>query len=107
MNADTPRDCHQIAKELNRIIDLNDWHKNHALKIMADGVKAKFDQNEHLNKLLLDTGDKRLVECNPYDSFWSCGLILKDNERILDTQNWPGDNKLGNILKYVRDGFQV
>ncbi len=74
---------------------------------MADRVKAKFDQNEHLKKLLLDTRDKRLVECNPYDSFWSCGLPLKDTVTILDTQNWPGENNLGDILKCVRDGFQV
>ncbi len=74
---------------------------------MADGVKAKFDQIKHLKKLLLDTGDKRLVECNPYVSFWSCGLPLKDTEKILNTQNWPGENNLGDILKCVRDGFQV
>ncbi len=65
MNADTPRDCHQIAKELNRIIYLNDWHKNHALEIMADGVKAKFDQNEHLKKLLLDTGSESVIHMTP------------------------------------------
>ncbi len=105
MNADTLWDCHQIAKEINRIKDLNDWHKNHALKFMADGVKAKFDQNEHLKKL--DTGDKRLVECNSYKSFWSYGLPLKDIEKILETQNWAGENNLGDILKCVRDGFQV
>jgi ribA/ribD-fused uncharacterized protein len=107
MEASSPSDCKRISTELDKIIDLDDWHKNHAAKIMTDGVKAKFEQNENIRNFLLATGEKTLVEANPYDKHWSCGFSLKDTAKILDVDNWPGDNELGNILMDTRNAFRV
>ncbi len=42
MNADTANDCHKIGKQIDRLIDLDDWHTNHALVVMTNGVRTKF-----------------------------------------------------------------
>lgn len=71
-------------------------------KIVIAGLLRKFSQNEHLLKALLDTGTRRLVEASPYDKLWGCGLKESD-PRILDENNWPGLNKLGNCLEVARE----
>jgi len=42
-------------------------------KIMRDAVLAKFTQHEGLRKLLLETGDSKLVEHTTNDSYWGDG----------------------------------
>jgi ribA/ribD-fused uncharacterized protein len=51
----------------------------------------KFRQNPALRKALLDTGDAKLIESSPYDSYWGEG---KDKK---------GLNHLGTILERVRN----
>ena len=51
----------------------------------------KFRQNPALRKALLDTGDAKLIESSPYDSYWGEG---KDKK---------GFNHLGTILERVRN----
>ena len=50
----------------------------------------KFRQNPVLRKALIDTGDAKLIESSPYDSYWGEG---KDK---------TGFNHLGTILERVR-----
>ncbi len=61
---------------------------------MIDGIKCMFDQNEHLKRFLLETGDKPIVEINPYNNYWSCGLSMKDTNKLQDRDNWLGANNL-------------
>lgn len=86
-NASTPGD----AKRLGRLVPLRpDWDEVR-LAFMEEIVFQKFDQNEDLKKLLLDTGDEELVEGNTWrDYFW--GVC-----------NGQGENNLGKILMKVRD----
>jgi len=45
-------------------------------EITADDTKAlsaKFDQNNSLHKRLFDTNQRKFVETNQYDQFWSIG----------------------------------
>jgi ribA/ribD-fused uncharacterized protein len=51
--------------------------------------------------LLLDTGDKILVEGNAKDNIWAVGLDWND-DRILDPSNWNGQNLLGKVLMELR-----
>ena len=74
---------------------------------MREGIKAKFSQNHSLKQFLLDTGDKKLVEANPYDQFWSCGIGIKDHKGLLDEKAWPGQNILGIILRETRDSLKM
>ncbi len=107
MNAETPNNCHKIAKQIDRLIDLDEWQMNHAIVVMACGVRAKFKQNTYLRNFLLETGDKSLVEMNPYDKYWSCGLRQTDTDKIMDVINWPGNNHLGHILEDLKDSLKT
>lgn len=59
--------------------------------IMYDAVLAKFTQHEGLKKLLLSTGDAKLIEHTTNDSYWG------------DGGHGRGRNMLGIILMRVRD----
>lgn len=65
------------------------------------GNMAKFTQNTHLGDLLLDTGDKELVEASPYDKIWGIGLSTYSADRF-DKTKWKGTNWLGEVLMKVR-----
>jgi len=58
--------------------------------IMLKCLKAKFTQHKSLKKLLLGTGDKRLIEHTSNDSYWG------------DGRDGSGQNKLGKLLMQVR-----
>ena len=45
---------------------------------METALHAKFTQNPRLRQMLCDTGNKLIIEANPRDNFWSCGLTLFD-----------------------------
>lgn len=83
--ADTPAS----AKKLGRVIQIRDDWDDVKFGIMLDFVRLKF-QIPELNKKLLDTGDRELIEGNTWgDRFWGvCGGV--------------GDNNLGKILMKVR-----
>lgn len=59
--------------------------------IMRDGLRAKFTQNAGLKKLLLSTGNKKLEDGSPTDSYWGIGKSGK------------GKNRLGMLLMELRD----
>ena len=85
-----------MAKRLGRKVQLRpDWEEV-KVGIMEEIVFAKFEQNEELVKLLLDTGDRILEEGNTWhDTFW--GVDLKTRK---------GKNNLGKILMKVRDYYK-
>lgn len=63
--------------------------------VMRRAVLAKFQKHEDIRQILLDTGDKELVENAPGDYYWGCG---KDGS---------GKNMLGIILMEVRDQLRL
>jgi hypothetical protein len=58
--------------------------------IMYKALKVKFN-NYTLQKKLLETGNKELVEDSPYDSYWGVG------------RNGTGKNRLGILLMKLRE----
>lgn len=60
-------------------------------EVMLVAVRAKFSQHAELARLLLDTGDARLVEHTENDSYWA------------DGGDGRGRNRLGQILMQVRE----
>ena len=95
----SPKEC----KALGRRLGTGSMPLWNTLKydIMKTAVREKFPQNENLQKFLLNTGDKILVEASPYDIIWGIGLSVKD---AIETPpiSWPGRNLLGEILMEVR-----
>lgn len=79
------------AKSLGRKVDLRgDW-EDVKVELMAQIVYEKFAGNSYNAKLLLDTGDRELIEGN----WW--------NDRFWGVCKGVGENKLGKILMYVRE----
>jgi ribA/ribD-fused uncharacterized protein len=100
MNSDDPA----VQKRAGRLIENFDqtvWDQN-KVELMQLAVYLKFSQNEDLKKILLDTGDKILVEASPYDKIWGIGMGA-DHKDILDESKWNGENLLGKVLMEVRD----
>jgi len=79
------------AKRYGRRIKIRkDWD-DIKIRIMTDIVFCKFSQNNYLKIMLLDTGDRLIVEGNRWgDQFWG-------------VSNGHGRNELGRILMYARD----
>ncbi len=100
LSAKSPYDCYRLGLQLNKD---DDWKKREALKIMYDTCYAKFSQNDHLKKFLLDTGDAILIEASPRDRFWGVGTPLSDRQNLSDPTKWRGQNNLGKILRQIRD----
>src|SRR5262249_13351594 len=59
-------------------------------EIMRRSVLRKFETHADIREILLNTGDKAIVENAPGDYYWGCG---KDG---------TGKNRLGQILVEVR-----
>ena len=70
-------------------------------QIVLCGNFQKFLQNPPLRSFLLQTGDRILVEANPYDRIWGIGMS-KYQSGIQDPGNWRGLNLLGFALMQVR-----
>ena len=71
---------------------------------MKTGLAAKF-QCRSLRDFLLATGNKAIEKCNAYDTFWSCGFGL-DNQNFAFRSKWKGKNHLGNLLQEVRSDLR-
>ena len=85
--------------------DKEKWEKR-AKYIVETANYAKFTQYEDLQRMLLDTGDKIIVEASPWDCVWGAGLKA-DDKRILDPKNWRGTNWLGEVIMGVRDLLMI
>ena len=70
----------------------SDWNEV-KLKIMKEILHAKVLQHTYVQKKLLESGDKELVENSWKDSFWGWG------------QNKDGKNNLGKLWMEVREEF--
>lgn len=71
-----------------------DWNEV-KVDIMTELIRAKAAQNQDVTDCLLKTGDKKIVENSPWDSFWGCG------------PDGNGQNKMGEILMLVRSEIQA
>jgi len=67
-----------------------DW-ESVKVSIMADALHAKFTQHDELRDILLATGEAKLVEHTPRDSYWG------------DGGDGSGKNMLGQLLMKLRD----
>lgn len=69
--------------------------------IVVEGGYHKFSQHEDLKQLLIDTGDKIIVEASPIDPIWGIGIGMDDPKRFDETK-WAGQNLLGKALMQNR-----
>ena len=69
--------------------------------IMDNVLRCKFEQNQHLQIALKQTGDKVLYEANEHDDYWGTGVGLRDKALFQKTKR--GENKLGQLLMHLRN----
>lgn len=100
MKTVAPSKCKELGRKVKNF-SLLAWSEV-ADKVMLEGVKEIFFQNQHLREKLLETGNSTIVEATPFDIYWGSGLGI-DNEDNRDTGRWRGYNKLGEILMFVRE----
>ena len=98
LNSD-PRKTKGLGRKVKNF-DADKWEKV-SLDIMIEVNMEKFSQNLRMEKHLLSTNDKIIVEASPYDKIWGIGLH-QDDDRVLDESQWDGLNKLGIALMEVR-----
>lgn len=70
------------------------------LGIVERGNYLKFTQNEKYKKVLLDTGDRLLVEASKDDKIWGIGFTAA-KAKTVERKKW-GQNLLGVALMNVR-----
>lgn len=92
----TPKEAKRLGRKVkgfdNDAWDLVKYDK------MKDVLMAKFDSTEYKD-VLLNTGNKILVEASPYDRIW--GIGYDDQNALSNKDNW-GQNLLGKCLMEVR-----
>ncbi len=95
----SPKEVQSLGRQVKNYDD-EIWQKV-SFETVVDGNMGKFTQNGDIEKFLLSTRDKVLVESSPIDSIWGIGLD-KDDPRAIDPNLWLGKNKLGFALMEVR-----
>ena len=91
-------ECKQLAYETENY-DHNHWISN-ASKLCKAGIRAKYEQNNSLKKLLLNTGTKKIVECSK-DRDWGTGVPLGRFD-CLSADKWYSRGILGPLLMEIR-----
>jgi N-glycosidase YbiA len=86
--AKSPKDAALMGRDRQRPLR-PDWDEVKD-EIMYLAVLHKFKTHSNICAVLLDTGDKELVENTTSDYYWGCGT------------NKTGKNKLGKILMRIR-----
>ena len=90
-----PRDAFEISRNpsVSRW-QRSDWD-NVKLDVMYKALLAKFSQHDDLKTILLDTGNRMLVEHTSNDRYWG------------DGGDGHGQNNLGKLLMHVRDVLRL
>lgn len=104
MKTSSPKKQKHLGRSVSNF-DTGKWNSV-AREIVFKGNVAKFSQNKDLKKILLDTGNKTLVEASPYDRVWGIGLAA-DDPNATKPSNWRGTNWLGEVLMRVRNELRT
>lgn len=97
-----------LQKRLGRAVKNynEDTWANVRVDVVYEILMRKFAQNDDLLKILLDTGDRIIVEASPYDKVWGIGMGVDKHPAILNPDNWKGDNLLGQCLMFAREDLR-
>lgn len=90
----------KMFRKKNKQFQDPEWESKR-VKIMIQAVKMKFEAHEEkLTKLLLESGDKDIVEKSYKDKFW--GAVPTKTQNVLE-----GDNQLGKIWMCLRSNINL
>lgn len=100
MRSPSPREQKALGRKVEGYSD-DIWHGS-SVQIVTEILIAKFSADDALKAILLDTGDKTIVEASPLDFVWGIGMGVND-DNILNEDKWNGTNFLGIALMNARD----
>lgn len=100
MKSDSPKEQKALGRKVKNF-NANKWD-NSCIEIVTRILIAKFSSNDEMIKLILDTGEKTLVEASPVDKIWGIGLS-EDDPRATEPDLWKGKNYLGICLMRARE----
>ena len=105
----------KILKETNqgKIKQLGRQVKNYNPKVwdekrfdvMLNAIILKFQQNENLKNILIQTGNSNIYEASPTDNIWGIGFNQKDALKV--NKNQYGLNLLGKALIEARKILKI
>ena len=93
----TPKEVKEAGRRVHGF-DKDKWKANRE-QIVFDGNLLKFTQHQNLQKLLLETGNRLLVEASPEDRIWGIGYSATDAPQ--HRKDW-GENLCGQAIQKVR-----
>lgn len=99
-NTDDPAKIMQL-NALMKEHEYADWSVERRFSIMVAATLAKYLQNPHLKRQLLDTGDRLIVEASP-NRVWGIGVDIS-SQFLEHRRFWKGDNLLGRVIMTVRE----
>lgn len=101
LNAKEPGAQKRLGRGVKNYVE-QDW-VTIRIDLVTEILLRKFAQNDDLLKILLDTGDRIIVEASPYDKVWGIGMGVDKYPAIIDQKNWKGENLLGICLMNARE----
>ncbi len=102
MKCESPYQMKEYGKRIKGFIPQR-WEQK-IRTVAVTMAKAKFGQNPGIKQLLLDTGNKEIIEATK-ERPWGIGLKLSD-PGILTRSQWTGDNLMGKALMETREFFR-
>lgn len=105
MASQNPSEIKQLGRSKMMYFNAELWDKI-SYTVVKRGIRAKFQQNQDICKILLDTGNNLLAEASSNDLKWGIGIAITDN-CCYDTKAWRGKNLLGRILMEIRDELLI
>ena len=98
MATDNPQEQKKLGKTHFPEFSAEIWDRN-CYTVVKRGIRAKFQQNDEIKRILLDTGNAVLVEASPLDRIWGVGVGA---EKAVNVRTWRGKNLLGRALMEIR-----
>ncbi len=89
IDAESPKKASELGRSRSAKLRA-DWEEVKT-DLMQRAVMAKFEQHKNLKSMLLETGDRFIIENSPFDEFWGIGKLGN------------GHNQLGFVLMRVRE----
>lgn len=100
MSTNSPREQKALGRKVKNF-NQDKW-ESVCLDLITNVLVAKFSSDKELKKILLETGNKVIVEASPYDRVWGIGMGVEHKD-ILDQTKWDGKNFLGVCLMNARE----
>ena len=97
LKAKSPLECKKLSRDISSFNYMR-WIEN-AKDLCQNGIEAKFVQNPRIMQTLLETGNKKLVECTK-DYLWDTGVPLNDPQ-CLTEKCWKGQGLQGIMLQEI------